>query len=102
MYGPDQGFDYAVRAASRSVTEAAVVAPQAVTTRKARTGPPAPSTGRWPGRNLRSVTPRKHGRLAPRGNSLGAVMNDLLIVGITIVIFATFFLLVRVVEHLER
>jgi hypothetical protein len=29
-------------------------------------------------------------------------MNDLLIVGITIVIFATFFLLVRVVEHLER
>jgi hypothetical protein len=29
-------------------------------------------------------------------------MNDLLVVGITIVIFALFFLLVRVVEHLER
>jgi hypothetical protein len=29
-------------------------------------------------------------------------MNDLLMVGITIVIFATFILLVRVVEHLER
>lgn len=29
-------------------------------------------------------------------------MNDLLIVGMTIVIFALFFLLVRVVEHLER
>ena len=29
-------------------------------------------------------------------------MNDLLMVGLTIVIFALFFLLVRVVEHLER
>jgi hypothetical protein len=29
-------------------------------------------------------------------------MNDLLIVGLTVVIFALFFLLVRVVEHLER
>lgn len=29
-------------------------------------------------------------------------MNDLLIVGLTIVIFAVFFLLVRVVENLER
>jgi hypothetical protein len=29
-------------------------------------------------------------------------MDDLLVVGITIVIFAAFFLLVRVVEHLER
>ena len=29
-------------------------------------------------------------------------MNDLLIIGITVVIFAVFFLLVRVVEHLER
>jgi hypothetical protein len=29
-------------------------------------------------------------------------MNDLLVIGITIVIFALFFLLVRVVEHLER
>lgn len=29
-------------------------------------------------------------------------MNDLLVIGITIVVFATFFLLVRVVEHLER
>ncbi len=29
-------------------------------------------------------------------------MDDLLIVGMTIVIFALFFLLVRVVEHLER
>jgi Na+-transporting methylmalonyl-CoA/oxaloacetate decarboxylase gamma subunit len=29
-------------------------------------------------------------------------MNDLLVVGMTIVIFALFFLLVRVVEHLER
>ena len=39
---------------------------------------------------------------APRGKKLGAVMDDLLVVGITIVIFAAFFLLVRVVEHLER
>jgi hypothetical protein len=38
----------------------------------------------------------------PRGNSLGVVMNDLLVIGMTIVIFAAFFLLVRVVEHLER
>ena len=29
-------------------------------------------------------------------------MNDLLMVGITIVIFAAFFILVQVVEHLER
>ncbi len=29
-------------------------------------------------------------------------MNDLLVIGITIVVFAAFFLLVRVVEHLER
>jgi Na+-transporting methylmalonyl-CoA/oxaloacetate decarboxylase gamma subunit len=29
-------------------------------------------------------------------------MNDLLVVGMTIVIFAVFFLLVRVVERLER
>jgi hypothetical protein len=29
-------------------------------------------------------------------------MNDLLVVGITIVIFAALFILVRVVEHLER
>lgn len=29
-------------------------------------------------------------------------MNDLLVIGLTIVIFALFFLLVRVVEHLER
>jgi hypothetical protein len=29
-------------------------------------------------------------------------MNDLLVIAMTIVIFALFFLLVRVVEHLER
>jgi hypothetical protein len=29
-------------------------------------------------------------------------MNDLLVIGITIVIFATFLILVRVVERLER
>jgi hypothetical protein len=29
-------------------------------------------------------------------------MDDLLVIGMTIVIFALFFLLVRVVEHLER
>ena len=29
-------------------------------------------------------------------------MNDLLVIGMTIVIFALFFILVRVVEHLER
>lgn len=29
-------------------------------------------------------------------------MNDLLVIGITVVIFAAFFLLVRVVEHIER
>lgn len=29
-------------------------------------------------------------------------MNDLLVIGITIVVFAALFLLVRVVEHIER
>lgn len=29
-------------------------------------------------------------------------MNDLLVIGITVIVFAAFFLLVRVVEHLER
>ena len=29
-------------------------------------------------------------------------MNDLLVVGMTIVIFALFFLLVKAVEHIER
>jgi hypothetical protein len=29
-------------------------------------------------------------------------MNDLLVIGITVVIFAALFLLIRVVEHLER
>jgi len=29
-------------------------------------------------------------------------MNDLLVIGMTIVIFAAFFILVKVVEHLER
>jgi hypothetical protein len=29
-------------------------------------------------------------------------MNDLLVIGLTVVVFAAFFLLVRVVEHLER
>jgi hypothetical protein len=29
-------------------------------------------------------------------------MNDLLIVGLTIVVFAVFFVIVRAVEHLER
>lgn len=29
-------------------------------------------------------------------------MDDLLVIGMTIVIFALFFVLVRVVEHLER
>jgi hypothetical protein len=29
-------------------------------------------------------------------------MNDLLVVGLTIVIFAVFFLLVKAVEHIER
>ena len=29
-------------------------------------------------------------------------MNDLLMVGITIVIFAVFFLVVKAVEHIER
>lgn len=29
-------------------------------------------------------------------------MNDLLVIGMTIVIFAAFFLLVRVVERIER
>ena len=33
---------------------------------------------------------------------LGAAMNDLLVIGLTIVIFAALFLLVRVVEHIER
>jgi hypothetical protein len=33
---------------------------------------------------------------------IGVVVNDLLVIGMTIVIFALFFLLVRVVEHLER
>jgi Na+-transporting methylmalonyl-CoA/oxaloacetate decarboxylase gamma subunit len=29
-------------------------------------------------------------------------MNDLLVIGITVVVFAALFILVRVVEHLER
>jgi hypothetical protein len=29
-------------------------------------------------------------------------MNDLLVIGITVAVFAAFFLLVRAVEHLER
>jgi hypothetical protein len=29
-------------------------------------------------------------------------MNDLLVIGITVVVFAMFFLIVRAVEHLER
>jgi hypothetical protein len=33
---------------------------------------------------------------------LGVAMDDLLVIGITIVIFAALFLLVRVVERLER
>jgi hypothetical protein len=40
-------------------------------------------------------------RCQPHG-SVGVAMNDLLVIGMTIVIFAAFFLLVRVVEHLER
>jgi hypothetical protein len=39
---------------------------------------------------------------SPRGKSLGAAMNDLLVVGMTIVIFALFFILVKVVENIER
>jgi hypothetical protein len=39
---------------------------------------------------------------SPLGRSLGAAMNDLLVIGMTIVIFALFFILVRVVEHIER
>jgi hypothetical protein len=39
---------------------------------------------------------------SPLGRSLGAAMNDLLVIGMTIVIFAVFFILVRVVEHIER
>ena len=33
---------------------------------------------------------------------LGVAMNDLLVIGITIVVFAVFFLIVKGVEHLER
>jgi hypothetical protein len=33
---------------------------------------------------------------------LGVAMNDLLVIGITIVVFAVLFLIVRGVEHLER
>jgi hypothetical protein len=40
--------------------------------------------------------------LASRGISLGVAMNDLLVIGMTIVIFAVFFLIVKGVEHLER
>jgi hypothetical protein len=35
-------------------------------------------------------------------HTLGAAMNDLLVIGMTIVIFAALFLLVKAVEHLER
>ena len=38
----------------------------------------------------------------PSDQGFDEVMNDLLAVGITIVVFAALFLLVRVVEHLER
>jgi hypothetical protein len=37
-----------------------------------------------------------------RGHIVGAVMNDLLVIALTIVIFAALFLLVKVVEHIER
>jgi hypothetical protein len=40
--------------------------------------------------------------LAPRGISLGVAMDDLLVIGMTIVIFAVFFLIVKGVEHIER
>ena len=33
---------------------------------------------------------------------LGVAMNDLLVIGITIVVFAALFLIVKGVEHLER
>ena len=57
-----------------------------------------------PRNNLRPASPRRRNRrLTPAARShQGAAMNDLLVIGITIVIFAALFLLVRVVEHLER
>jgi hypothetical protein len=39
---------------------------------------------------------------APRGKRLGAAMNDLLYIGLTIVIFALLSLIVKGVEHFER
>ena len=35
-------------------------------------------------------------------HTLGAAMNDLLVIGMTVVIFGALFLLVKAVEHLER
>jgi hypothetical protein len=49
-----------------------------------------------------SQAPRVRDAGPARFKKLGAVMDDLLVVGITVVIFAALFLLVRVVEHLER
>jgi hypothetical protein len=48
------------------------------------------------------MTCTRRKRAGPAVTSLGAAMNDLLIVGITVVVFGLFFVLVRVVEHLER
>jgi hypothetical protein len=38
----------------------------------------------------------------PADQRFDEAMNDLLVIGMTIVIFAAFFLLVKVVERLER
>ena len=59
-----------------------------------RTGPPPPGMGGGPRKNPRLGERRPH--------TLGAAMNDLLVIGMTIVIFAALFLLVKAVEHLER
>ena len=68
-----------------------------------RTGTSGPNQDGGPRDSLRSARhPASQPVLAPRGISLGVAMNDLLVIGMTIVIFAVFFLIVKGVEHLER
>ncbi len=56
----------------------------------------------WVVRAAASRAPRLAASPEAVRQQLGAVMNDLLVAGLTIVVFGAFFLLVRVVEHLER
>jgi hypothetical protein len=51
---------------------------------------------------LHAVKARHPNRRAPHSNSLGVAMNDLLYIGLTILIFLLLAFLVKGVEHFER